>query len=60
MEGFPLPLKVCSTSSSVREYQCFSKSNVFWYIERLQCKSELDCSDKNRSHKKSFVKIVHS
>ena len=42
-------------SCSIRQCQCFFKSNVFWDIERLQWKSELDCSDKIRSHKKSFV-----
>ena len=42
-------------SCSIRQCQCLFKSNVFWDIERLQWKSELDCSDKIRSHKESFV-----
>ena len=53
--GFPVPLKVCSTSCSVRQCQCFFKSNFFWDIERLQCNYELDCPHKIRSHKKPSV-----
>ena len=55
---FLLPLKVYSTSCSIRQYQCFFKSNVFWNIERLQCKSERGCSDKIRSHKKSTCCLI--
>ena len=43
--------QVCSTSSSIRQYQSFLK-NVFWIIERLRCKAELGCSDKIHSDKK--------
>ena len=53
--GYFLPLKVCSTSCLIRQNQNFFKSNVFWDIEKLQCKSELGCSDKIRSHKKTLV-----
>ena len=48
-------LKVCSTSCSVRRYQCFFKGNLFWDIEMLQLEIELECSAKVGFHNKSFV-----
>ena len=56
--GFPPPLKVFSTSSSVKQYQFFLNTNSSWNIERLLCKSEFVYSDKIRSHKKLFATYI--
>ena len=51
----PPTLEICSTSSSIKQYQFYLITNSPWDIERLLCKSELGCSDKIRLHKKSFA-----
>ena len=53
--GFPPPLEVFSTSSSINKCQFFWSTNSSWDIERILCKSELAYSDKTRSHKKLFA-----
>ena len=56
IEVFPT-LKVHSTSCSIRQYHCFFKTNVFWNIWRLQCKSELG-SDEIHFHIKPNVALL--
>ena len=53
--GLPSPLKVCSTSSSIKQCQYFLSTDSPWDIERLLSKSALSCSVKIRSYKKTFV-----
>ena len=57
-KGFPAPLKVFSTSSSIKQYQFFLSINSPWDTGRLLCKSELVCSNKIRSHKKPFAAYI--
>ena len=57
IENWNFPLQACSMSCSIRQHQCFFKNNVFWDIERFQCKSELDCFHKIHSYKKNLLPI---
>ena len=59
IENWDFPLQVCSTSCSIRQYQCFFKNNVFWDIEMLQCNSGLGCSDKLHSHNKNICSLFN-
>ena len=49
-----------STSSSIKQYQLFLRTNSPWDIERLLRKSELGCCDKVCYHQKPFaVNVTH-
>ena len=49
-----------STSSSIKQYQFFLRTNSPWDIERLLCKSELGCCDKVCYYQKPFaVNVTH-
>ena len=57
--GFP-PRWKSSTSSSIKQYQLFLRTNSPWDIERLLHKSELGCWDKVCYHQKPFaVNVTH-
>ena len=57
---FSPPLKVCSTSFSIKRFQVLSRNSSSWDIERLRCKSETGWSEKINSQfsKDSIVALT--